>query len=376
MPADTFQCPQCQAKLKYSSSLQPGTTVRCPQCQNTFPIPDPEAPAGETTQPLAPSPATGRDEVTSEPGARPRPERITDDPYEPRDQDRDRDRDRSRRYPDDDDDYPRPPRDDYGERGPDVPLSNRYEADLGKWFNIASAHYSAILGLMICFLLIWIGGEFALSFMGAILNEVTKFPFASVPLSLLLSLLLRPALMAGLVAVCLKQLDGRRWTFGDFFTGFHGRVYGKFLTVTLLYFLLAIPANIPAIGGLVVLGLRGPPELAFGLIAVALVISLVGIYFFLRLFFFVPPLILDRGFGPIEAIKGSWTLTEGHFWSLFGTYLLLALIGSVGCCACYIGGLFSIPFVALTYTACYLDIAGIDPPLPRPDSRSQWRENG
>ena len=55
-----------------------------------------------------------------------------------------------------------------------------------------------------------------------------------------------------------------------------------------------------------------------GLIVCAGFICLVipAIYLGCKLIF-APLLVLDRGMGPIEAMKESWTLSEGQFWKIF-----------------------------------------------------------
>jgi hypothetical protein len=111
-------------------------------------------------------------------------------------------------------------------------------------------------------------------------------------------------------------------------------------------------------------------EALLALSAFMLVNSCAAIYVVLRSTWFNVPLIIDRGLGPIEAIKGSWQLSRGHFWSLFGVSLVLGIILFAGLMSCLIGILFAAPQVMLTWTAGYLLIAGTRPPVhlqPQPD---------
>src|ERR1700676_5490917 len=80
MAIDTFHCPGCQAMLRYSTDLEPGTEVRCPQSQQTFAAPERTA----SSSAAAPGADAGR-ESTTEPGAGPGPSPITDERSAPRD---------------------------------------------------------------------------------------------------------------------------------------------------------------------------------------------------------------------------------------------------------------------------------------------------
>jgi uncharacterized membrane protein len=77
--------------------------------------------------------------------------------------------------------------------------------------------------------------------------------------------------------------------------------------------------------------------------------------------YFANPLIVDRECSGSEAIQGSWRLTRGHFWGLFGVSLLMFLLMLAGLLACLIGALFMAPLVSLVTTAGYVLIAGSRP---------------
>src|SRR5262249_48293697 len=81
----------------------------------------------------------------------------------------------------------------------------------------------------------------------------------------------------------------------------------------------------------------------------ALLVSFYGI----RMGFFAVPLIIDRSYGPADAMRASWQLSKGHFWSLFGITLLLGLMNIA---------IITIPLTNLIRTAGYLLVAGTRPP--------------
>lgn len=54
-------------------------------------------------------------------------------------------------------------------------------------------------------------------------------------------------------------------------------------------------------------------------------------------------LIVDKGLGPVEALKASSALTQGYKWSLFGYAILMVLVNILGMVALVIGLFWSIP---------------------------------
>src|SRR5262249_7690694 len=159
------------------------------------------------------------------------------------------------------------------------------------------------------------------------------------------AIVLLPPLVAGFNIVCLAQLKGKNWSFGDCFSGFKwfGALVGNFLLLVLLFIGSEIACLLPAA---VLFGLS-PAVNAPLVLLVAIPLYVVGICAVIsiatRATCFCQQLIIDRGCGPLEAIKGSWALSEGHFWGLFGVSLLLQLINFAGQMACGIGVLFTLP---------------------------------
>jgi uncharacterized membrane protein len=86
-----------------------------------------------------------------------------------------------------------------------------------------------------------------------------------------------------------------------------------------------------------------------------------------RIGFFGPYLILDRDFGPVEAMQESWDLTTGHFGGLLGVALLLAAILAGGALLFGLGLLLLLPLTALVRSAGYLLAGGTRPPMKQPE---------
>lgn len=77
-----------------------------------------------------------------------------------------------------------------------------------------------------------------------------------------------------------------------------------------------------------------------------------GIYVMLR-FQFYKFLVVDKGMDPIEALRGSAKLTEGHAWVLFGLLCISIVINILGLLALGVGLLVTVPMTMLAYTYVY-----------------------
>lgn len=96
-------------------------------------------------------------------------------------------------------------------------------------------------------------------------------------------------------------------------------------------------------------------SIAVGLGLLLLIVP--GIIFAL-MFAFAPLIVIDRGLDPIEALKESKRITEGHRWQLLGLALLSTLIVLLGLLAAVVGVLVSIPVVSLAFAHAYRTLAG------------------
>jgi len=348
MAQDTFACPECQATLRYSPNLKAGDQVQCPKCRTQFPVPDRAAPPADPASPPT-------QEYTDSPGS-PRP-RFSEPPGEEISPTRRPAGYGGRPSGEPDEDYP--PR----------PLTGDYSIDINRWFSFAGKHYSALLGPAIGFL--FVAGIVSMIPYAAVVGAAQVMAFQMAPhepeaaglvsqlLTQLALLFLMPLvffpLWSGITAVCLAQLKGRPWTFGDFFSGFHR--YGALAGVGLASQLLGLAISLPQLAILFIAVQSENLQLA----VMAPVFTLIGLVVVIvcqvRLFLFAPALIFDRNLGAMDAMKANWELTRGHFWGLFGVSLLLGLINLGGVLACLIGALFAVPYTMLILNAGYLLIS-------------------
>jgi hypothetical protein len=97
-------------------------------------------------------------------------------------------------------------------------------------------------------------------------------------------------------------------------------------------------------------------------IAVPLAVVLAAILMLMLLFSGF--LVIDRGLGPIQALKESHRITRGYKWPLFVLCLLLVLINVAGLLALIVGIFVSAPVSLLALTHAYRVLSGGAVPRP------------
>jgi hypothetical protein len=340
-------CPGCGKSLSVKEELA-GKRVKCPGCAAIVNVPpmarlvtDNEPARSPASQPQRDSDREfdwfeNRDD---EPARSPAPKRRSN-PDEQMDWRDERDQEPRR---------PRPRRPLKGLEG----LSPNYRIDLGQWYEVSGRHYGRIMGPAIGYLFVF----FVVYIVVALLHSVF--------VGFLLDPVVFPALAMGLHIVCQRQVMGKEWSFGTFFSGFRfvWPLFARAFLMLLVPIVLALPF-IVLIGITGAIWDRGPKPAAVGIFMLlfALATFCTIIYVSIRLVFFSHFLIVDRDCGPIEALKGSWILSRGHFWGLFGSMILILMcVYFVTFITLGIGMFFALPRAVLMLNAGYLLVAGSEP---------------
>lgn len=86
-----------------------------------------------------------------------------------------------------------------------------------------------------------------------------------------------------------------------------------------------------------------------------------GIYWGVRYQFF-GYCILDRGLGPVEAMKMSGRITRGSWWNLFWLGVLEGLVVLLGFLACCVGLFWAVPTAMVAHAYAYVKLAAAEPP--------------
>jgi uncharacterized membrane protein len=71
------------------------------------------------------------------------------------------------------------------------------------------------------------------------------------------------------------------------------------------------------------------------------------------LFMFTTFIVIDRGLGPIEAMKESMRIGRSDRWTLLGLFALMMLIFVAGIMAAFVGLLVAMPVATLTFVHAY-----------------------
>lgn len=145
--------------------------------------------------------------------------------------------------------------------------------------------------------------------------------------------LLGTLISMGIVAFFLKAHDAPEAAEGVAL--WHPQAYLKFLAARLL------------IGAAVVVGI--------------LLLIIPGVIFGL-MFMFAPYLVIDKGLGPIEAMKQSKLITSGHKWQLLGLCVLLGLINILGAICLLVGLLVTVPVTSLAIVHAYRTLSSHEHP--------------
>lgn len=166
-------------------------------------------------------------------------------------------------------------------------------------------------------------------FVGGIVKE--RFPFISYMLYFS-GWLLGFVVQMGLIKVSLNYCDGLKVELDDLLSTFSLLI--SFLAGSVLYFMIIL-------AGLVLFIIPG---------------FIWGVKYSLFAYF-----IVDKGMGPLEALKESGKATKGTKWDLFLFGLLLGLINIAGFLCFIVGLLATIPTSMIAYAYVYRKLSGTAP---------------
>ena len=146
----------------------------------------------------------------------------------------------------------------------------------------------------------------------------------------LITLGLTAFLLGGVYRTAFKQMRGESIGIGDLFSA--GDVFLSLL------------------GALLLVGLC---------VGIGAVFCIVPGFLALGLFYFTFPLIVEKKLGVIEAMRQSFEMTRPNMWMFMLFAFVVALLGSIGQLACYVGLLVTYPLQFLITAAAYKDCFGV-----------------
>lgn len=157
------------------------------------------------------------------------------------------------------------------------------------------------------------------------------FDYPSIP-QLVLSFffyVINIGIQLGLVGLGLKVVDGQKIDFNDLFSKMH--LFLKYVIAHFIYGLIVFVGMILFIIPGIIWGLR---------------------------YSLYPFFIVDKGAGPIEALKMSAEATNGAKWDLFGLAIVSGLIFFLGALLFFVGLFIAIPVLVIVWAYVYRKLSG------------------
>jgi uncharacterized membrane protein len=171
---------------------------------------------------------------------------------------------------------------------------------------------------------------FGINFLFGLIQQGLQGKTAPMVLVAVISNLIQIILSMGLIKISLKFADGEKAQISDLFNQFP--LFLKFLGGSILY-------------GLIVL-------------AGTILLIVPGIMWAIKFYYF-NYLIIDKGLGPIEALKKSSQITTNSKWNLFLFFLLLVGINIVGVICIFIGLFVTIPLSMVATAFVYRKLMSV-----------------
>ncbi|HTU16951.1 MAG TPA: hypothetical protein VMG10_02715 [Gemmataceae bacterium] len=316
MPSNELICPACSSRFKRPASLRDGEMFECPMCAEEFRV------------------GGGAGTVTAQKPARPRVDELEEIDEEPGEElevlDEGRPGERKKRK-----------------------RRKSGAVELGRWISLGFTHWIPMVPPSIGFCLLYVILYILVSLVFGLLALI---PVIGVFLAAICILSVMVSWSAGMTLVCIQQLKGRRWRFGEFFSGSQWwmPLLLNWILLELIYFFFTLGPGL--LLGWMMHVLNLPDELG------RLVGSAVGFLLFLAVYpltwMFSWQLILDGNYGPMEAITENIQMALPHYWKLLPLALLTLFIRGLGFLLCGVGFVAAWPLAVLIESAAYLRLTG------------------
>lgn len=155
----------------------------------------------------------------------------------------------------------------------------------------------------------------------------------------------------GLIYMGICRAQNKPINFEMLFYAFKSPIATRVIGLYILQFLIMLAIMIPAIIVIVASGAIAAFAGGLGKLLAGIVILLVfaTLVFVGARIFLSMGLVLDQSYGPWNAIKKSFAITEGHVWSLIGIFILQSIIIFISAIPLGIGLIWTIPFGLVCY---------------------------
>lgn len=240
-----------------------------------------------------------------------------------------------------------------------------YGAALGFGWDVMKSNFFFFLGVIIVTFALSYAGQLLGTIAGAALVKVTgqfserlNLAILGVFPAALIALLINIALIIGIIKITLSFCDGQKPGFSTLFKAWG--CFWRYVGTVLLYYLILVGTSVACILPFVLLSdMRGNPFIAFPVFAVIYILIIVLTIKFSLSFYFV----IDKGLGPINALRASSMTTAGAKESIFVFWFLCGLVNLLGVLCFGIGMLVTIPVVMLAMAFVYRQLSEQTPEL-------------
>jgi hypothetical protein len=158
----------------------------------------------------------------------------------------------------------------------------------------------------------------------------------------------------GTMKIYLKVFDGEPASLKDLIA--HYRLFFKLILAQLVSGLVSLAAVLPLVGAVVLLAaLNNTAAWIIGSVMILIGVLLV-VHVGIRLMF-VQYLVVDKGLGPIEVVKGSFAITKGHVLKLLWFGAVSFLVAILGVLALFVGLFAAIPVISLATVSIYRELS-------------------
>jgi hypothetical protein len=164
----------------------------------------------------------------------------------------------------------------------------------------------------------------------------------------------------GLIKITLSFCDGQRPKFNPLFNA--GGCFWKYIGAGILYSLIIAGTFIACVLPLALLSAtRGVPCFAFVFFTIGFILAAILAIKFSFCYYFV----IDKGLGPINALRASSQTTMGAKWSLFVFGILCSLINLLGVLCFGVGIFATFPTVMVAMALVYRQLSAQTPGLAK-----------
>ncbi len=229
-------------------------------------------------------------------------------------------------------------------------------------WKITSSNFLSLLGLLLVLLVV----NIVLSVPSDIL-ETKELTLGLVVYNILVSVI-GMIMGMGLIKIVLDVVSGGKVEFMKLFTTYKNFL-NYFLSSLLLTVIIVLPLAVVIGAGVASVVLTNKNSVAMivaGLLCIAAIVYI--IYMSIRLSF-NKYFIIDRGVGPVEALKLSYKATNGQVTKLIVLQLALIGINLIGILLVLLGLLFTIPLTMVISAVTYKQlVSSIEPEQEKTDS--------